>query len=327
MNEINMNMGMGNNNFGMNMNTGEMGGINNNFNNNFDMNNNMGMNNNFGMNNNMVTNNNMGMNNNMPMNMMNIRGMGGMNNNFNNNLGMNNNIGMNNNMGMNMINIPGMGGMNNNFNVNNNHNMGMNMNMRAMNNNFNNSFRMNNNNINNNDMNMNMNVGMMNNNFGVLQNNNMNNSMNQNFGLMEQLYNQFQGYDNPYEIQKGIVLGLNNGKFYQGYSNKNAPALSFFTSSSKQPNFNSNDLDYVNVVFVTQKGNSHIRFYNRYMKIHDMLVDFITNMGLNEKALERIQFLYNATLLNNLKNTTLIQFNINNHSKINVIDIHNVIGA
>ena len=76
------------------------------------------------------------------------------------------------------------------------------------------------------------------------------------------------------------------------------------------------------------KGNKHIKFFDKNMKIIDMLESFIQNFGISKNALNRIQFLYNATLLNNLdKNMTLDQFNIRNNSRINVIDQQDVIGA
>ena len=69
-----------------------------------------------------------------------------------------------------------------------------------------------------------------------------------------------------------------------------------------------------------------MRFYNKNMKIRKMLEDFLTKFGLSKNSLDRVQFLYNATIINKL-DMTLSQFNIVNNSKINVIDIHNVIGA
>ena len=132
-------------------------------------------------------------------------------------------------------------------------------------------------------------------------------------------------------MQKKIVFGLvkNNVIQYSNYCNKNAPPLSFLTQSSAFNNFfNSSDANIINVCFLTMKGNSHLRQYNKNITIKEMLEDFVKNMGLNINSLKRIQFLYNATLLNNLPNNlTLTQFNIMNNSKINVIDMFNIIGA
>ena len=143
---------------------------------------------------------------------------------------------------------------------------------------------------------------------------------------MQNLYNQFKGINDSYEMQKKIALGLNNGVTYKPFTNNNVPFLSFLTQSSKDNNFNPSNSDIINVVFVTMKGNNHMRFYNKNMKIREMLEDFLTKFGLSKNSLDRVQFLYNATIINKL-NMKLSQFNIVNNSKINVIDIHNVIGA
>ena len=281
---------------------------------------NMGQNMKGNMNTGMRMNNNMGMNMNMNMGMNII--MGGNNNRINNNFGMNNNnnFGMkNNNFGMNNNNNFRMN--NNNFGMNNNNNFGMN----------NNNFGMNNNNINfgmNNNPNFGMNNGMNNNNFGIMQNNFVNSP---NLNILEALYNQYKLINDPYEMQKKIVFGLVKNNFiqYSNYYNKNAPPLSFLTQSSAyNNNFNPSNSDIINVIFITMKGNTHLRQYNKNITIKDMLEDFVKNMGLNTNSLKRIQFLYNATLLNNLpQNMTLTQFNIGDNSRINIIDMFNVIGA
>ena len=215
----------------------------------------------------------------------------------------NTNLGMNMNMGNNI-------GMNNNMN-NNNNNFGMNNN--------NNNFGMNNNNF---GMNNN------NNNFGMMQNNIMFSNYSKNISLLEKLYNQYKFIKDPYEMQKKIALGLNNGAQYQNYFNKNALPFGFFTTSSTDNNSIPFNSEYINVIFVTMKGNSHIKLYKPNMKIKEMLEDFVIKNGLHTNTLNRIQFLYNATLLNNLpENMTLTQFNIVNNSKINVVDMFNVIGA
>jgi len=271
-------------------------------------------NNNMGMNG--INNNNMGMyemnNNNMGMNRINNNNMGM--NRMNNNMGMN---GMNNNMGMNgMNNNMGMNGMNNN-------NMGMN--------------RMNNNNMgmyemSNNKMGMN---GMNNNNMGMnrMNNNNMgmneinNNNMNMKYFLMENIFKECQNIKDPYEIQKNIVKKMNLEKECPVYLNNNAQKISFFTSSSVENNNNKN-CNLINIHFVTMKGNSHIKQYNKFMKIRDMLEDFVISFGLSKDALRRIQFLYNATNLYKLEdNLTLDEFNICDHCRINVVDMFDVIGA
>ena len=110
--------------------------------------------------------------------------------------------------------------------------------------------------------------------------------------------------------------------------NKNSQSLSFFTSSSVENNNNKQNLDLINIHFETMKGNSHVKKYYRFMKISDMLESFITSFGLSKDALKRVHFLYNATNLAKLdKNLKLNEFNIVDHSKINVIDMYDVIGA
>ena len=233
-------------------------------------------------------------NNNMGMYEMNNNdmGMNGMNN---NNMGM---YKMNNNdMGMNGINNNNMGmnGMNNNMEMNRmgNNNMGM--------------YEMNNN-----DMGMN----------GI-----NNNNMNMKYFLMENIFNEYQNIKDPYEIQKKIVKKMNLGKECPVYLNNNAQKISLFTSSSVENNNNKN-CNLINIHFVTMKGNSHIKQYNKFMKIRDMLEDFVISFGLSKDALRRIQFLYNATNLYKLdENLSLEEFNICDHCRINVIDMFDVIGA
>ena len=212
------------------------------------------------------------------------------NNNMNNNM-FNNNMGYNNNMRMN--------GMNNN----NNNNMGMN----GINNNNMGMYEMNNN-----DMGMN----------GI-----NNNNMNMKYFLMENIFNEYQNIKDPYEIQKKIVKKMNLGKECPVYLNNNAQKISLFTSSSVENNNNKN-CNLINIHFVTMKGNSHIKQYNKFMKIRDMLEDFVISFGLSKDALRRIQFLYNATNLYKLEeNLSLDEFNICDHCRINVVDMFDVIGA
>ena len=315
MNGINFNNNLG----GMPMINNKCIGMNNGMNNNFMMDNNIGridgnviggdFNNAMGINNNMLMNNNMPMNNNMNMNYNNML----MNNNMpmNNNMNMNyNNMLMNNNMFMNNM------AMNNNFGMNN---MAMNNNL-GMNNNMNNNMGMFNNIQKNN--NIKMNNKFRNNNIG--NNNNINNINNQNM-LMQDLFNQIKSLEDHYEMQKKVANFIKFSK----YVNPKIQPLPFFSqSTAEEKNINSFDNEIINVIFVMLKGNKHSKLYNKNKKIHDMLKDFVTSFGLNEKSLERIQFLYNATLLNKLpKDMTLSKFHINNNSKINVIDMFDVIGA
>jgi len=321
---INNNMGMNgmnNNNMGMNgVNNNNMGmnGMNNN--------NNMGMN---GMNNNNMRMNGMNNNNNMRMNGMNNNNMrmNGMNNNNMRMNGMNNN----NNIGMNGINNNNMrmNGMNNNNNMGmngiNNNNMGMN---EMNNNNIGMSRTYNNmemNKINNNNIGMsrtydNIEENRINNNMGF------NSNMNMEFLLMKNILNEYQKIKDPYEVQKNIVMKMNSGKEC-AVLNKNNQKISFLTSSSEDNN-NDQNHDLINLHFITLKGNKHVKRYRKNMKIRDMLEHFVVSFGLSKDALMRIQFLFNATNLYKLdKNMTLNEFNIIDHSRINVIDMYDVIGA
>ena len=252
----------------------------------------------------MMNNKCIGMNNGMNNNFMMDNNIGRIDGNviggdFNNAMGINNNMLMNNNMFMNNM------AMNNNLGMNNimNNNMGMFNNIQKNNNiKMNNKFR--------------------NNNIG--NNNNINNINNQNM-LMQDLFNQIKSLEDHYEMQKKVANFIKFSK----YVNPKIQPLPFFSqSTAEEKNINSFDNEIINVIFVMLKGNKHSKLYNKNKKIHDMLKDFVTSFGLNEKSLERIQFLYNATLLNKLpKDMTLSKFHINNNSKINVIDMFDVIGA
>ena len=168
---------------------------------------------------------------------------------------------------------------------------------------------------------MNMNKGINNNNFN--QNNNNNKDI-----LKKNLYEKYKHIKDPYQLQKKIALGLNKGKPYSNYSNKNSRPLDFLSKSSEDKSNESINEGNINIIFLGLKGNKHCRVYNKDMKIKEMLKNFVLNVGLTEKALERIQFIFNATLLNNLKeDLTLTQFHIKNQSIIHIIDMQDIIGA
>ena len=179
-------------------------------------------------------------------------------------------------------------------------------------------------------MNMNNNN---NNNMNCMNNNyvpNINNNMiinNPNLSLMENLFKQLQFNDNGFAIQLGIANGLYNmpcnNNVLAGNQNYN-----FLMESSGKNFFEMGDPNYINVIFVTMKGNKHIRQYYTYEKIISVLEKFVISVGLSKDALKKITFLFNATNLNTLgKDITLAEFNVKNNSRINVIDISNVIGA
>ena len=216
---------------------------------------------------------------------------------FNNNPCFNN---MNMNMGL-MNNMNMMNNMNNMNKNNNNCMFGMNMNN-------NNCFGMNN------MCNNGMNMDNFNNNF-------------YNINLLTVLYNQFKNQNNGYSIQLGIALGLNNNQPYNNYFKP--PSYAFLTSSSKDNNFaNFGDPELINIVFVALKRNRHSRSYKKSEKIIDVLKKFLNSVGLSENALGEIEFIFNATNLNNVKkDVTLRDSRIKNNSIIYLVDKNNIIGA
>ena len=216
----------------------------------------------------------------------------------------------------------------------------MNMNQTNMNN----MNMMNGNNCNNMMMNQNNNTNQCNINYMNMNNNNYNqmNCMGNNYtpninnnmvinnpflSLMENLFKQLQFDDNGFAIQLGIANGLYNmsSNNYVLAGNKN---YKFLTTSSGNNFAELGDPNYINIVFVTMKGNKHIRQYYTYETINSVLEKFVISVGLSKDALTKITFLFNATNLNTLgKSMTLSEFNVKNNSRINVIDISDVIGA
>ena len=217
-----------------------------------------------------------------------------------------NNMRMNqNNMMMNqsnMMNIPNPSNMM--INQNNN-NMMMNQNNMRMNPNQNN-------------MMMNQNMFMTN-----TINNNFNN---QQFSFKEQLFRQFQNVGDPYQIQKGIALGLNNGQEYQNYVAGGNQIHNFLKTSSND--YQRGGFDKVNIVFAVMKGNIHSRVYQRKETVRNMLIKFIKSVGLMEYHLNNIYFLFNAGKLNSInQDKTLDEIGLINGSRITVIDLKDIIGA
>ena len=189
----------------------------------------------------------------------------------------------------------------------------------------------------------NMNINMINNmgnaGFNNMYNNNMQNwtgdenngngfNNNSQMFLMKNIFENLKFEEDPYKIQKGIAICLNNNT-----SDKNnvLGGNSLFTTSTNDDNFknNNNDSkDIINIIFISMKGHTHNRKYNKNGKIRDILESFLEGFGLPKSALKEIHFLYNAANLNNLKeNVTLKQFNIVNFARINIIDMKNIIAA
>ena len=227
-----------------------------------------------------------------------------------------------------MINQNNMG-----INQNNRNNMMMNPNNMMMNPNQNNiMINQNNNNMmmnqNQNNMMMNKNPNnMMMNNQNMLMTNTINNNFNnQQFSFKEQLFQKFQNVKDPYEIQKGIALGLNNGQEYQNYVAGGNKIHNFLKNSSNDNQMGG--FDKVNIIFAVMKGNIHSRVYNRKDTVRTMLVKFMQSVGLHEYHLNNIYFLFNAGKLNSVnQNKTLDEIGLINGSRITVIDLKDIIGA
>lgn len=209
-----------------------------------------------------------------------------------------------------------------------------NMNMMINNNNmfqyFNNM--MNNlNNMNNMDMNFYNNMG--NPGFNNMQDwpGNQNNGFNNNsqIFLMQNIFDNLKFQEDPYKIQKAIALCIDNNNHKDKYvSGGNALFTTSTNDKNYDKNFNNNSKDTINIVFVSMKGNRHIRKYDQNDKIINVLENFLKEFGLPKNALKEIQFLYNAVNLNNLEeNITLKEYGVKNSARINIIDMKNIIAA
>jgi len=225
--------------------------------------------------------------------------------------------------------------MNNNNANNNIHNSMYNIMINNMNNIMNNYP---NNNIPNN-----QNINMINNmpNSMVINNNNMKNNFNNDMNnhtmaqssqnLKNRLFEQFKKEKNPYNIQKGIALGLNNNQNYQRYDNGNkVHEFNKFSSNENPQNINNiNKANIINIIFAAMKGNIHSRTFDRKDTIKNMLLKFMKSVGLNEYYLDKIYFLFNSSKLNNPDNQkkTIEEMGIRNGSKVTIIDVKDIIGA
>ena len=196
----------------------------------------------------------------------------------------------------------------NNFNNNCNNTLGDNFN-NPNNFNFNKNY---NNNFNNNNFNNNIN-----NNFNNYYNDDNNSKINQ----MKDLYNKFSSLE-PYEFQKKIAKTSNNN------NNPSNQLNDPFLSSSKEKECDNPEEDTINIVFIMMKGNKHIKNYKSNETIGGVLEKFIRSLDIHVNTLKEIYFLYNATNLNNVNpNKTISDLYIRNFTRINVIDMKNIIGS
>ena len=195
------------------------------------------------------------------------------------------------------------------------------------NNNFNNMNMMNS--FNNNNMNMNfVNNNMINQPNMNINNNNIYNMMQNSVNFKKDLLRRSLTEKDPVKIQMKIALGLNNNRPYENYL-KGGNQTPAFMKQSSSDNIPKGSDDKINVVFQVMKGNIHNRAFNKTDTIQQMLLKFIKSLGLLEKHLDNIYFLFNATNLNTIsnKNQTLVQFGIKDGSKVTIIDMGNIIGA
>ena len=216
-------------------------------------------------------------------------------------------------------------------------NQNTNANINFMNQNPNTFRPINNNNFNNmnmmNNFNNNMNMNFMNNNMINQPNMNMNNNniynmMQNSVNFKKDLLRRSLTEKDPVKIQMKIALGLNNNRPYENYL-KGGNQTPAFMKQSSSDNIPKGSDDKINVVFQVMKGNIHNRAFNKTDTIQQMLLKFIKSLGLLEKHLDNIYFLFNATNLNTItnKNQTLVQFGIKDGSKVTIIDMGNIIGA
>jgi len=195
------------------------------------------------------------------------------------------------------------------------------------NNNFNNMNMMNS--FNNNNMNMNfVNNNMINQPNMNINNNNIYNMMQNSVNFKKDLLRRSSTEKDPVKIQMKIALGLNNNRPYENYL-KGGNQTPAFMKQSSSDNIPKGLDDKINVVFQVMKGNIHNRAFNKTDTIQQMLLKFIKSLGLLEKHLDNIYFLFNATNLNTItnKNQTLVQYGIKDGSRVTIIDLNNIIGA
>ena len=215
-------------------------------------------------------------------------------------------------------------------------NQNTNANINFMNKNQNTFRPINNNNFNNmnmmNNFNNNMNMNFMNNNMinqsNINMNDNIYNMMQNSVNFKKDLLRRCSTEKDPVKIQMKIALGLNNNRPYENYL-KGGNQTPAFMKQSSSDNIPKGSDDKINVVFQVMKGNIHNRAFNKTDTIQQMLLKFIKSLGLLEKHLDNIYFLFNATNLNTIsnKNQTLVQFGIKDGSKVTIIDMGNIIGA
>ena len=207
-------------------------------------------------------------------------------------------------------------------------NQNTNANINFMNQNPNTFRHFNNNNNNFNNMNMNFMNNNMINQSNINMNDNIYNMMQNSVNFKKDLLRRCSTEKDPVKIQMKIALGLNNNRPYENYL-KGGNQTPAFMKQSSSDNIPKGSDDKINVVFQVMKGNIHNRAFNKTDTIQQMLLKFIKSLGLLEKHLDNIYFLFNATNLNTItnKNQTLVQFGIKDGSKVTIIDMGNIIGA
>ena len=158
-----------------------------------------------------------------------------------------------------------------------------------------------------------------------VQNNYLQNWNNKNY--MENVYNKLlaQNLQNdPVKMQNYIAKEINNWKPYVHDINGHTSNKLFMSSSGSIKK----DENLINIHFITLRANEHIRQYKKKDTLQFMFDDFMKFLGIAPEAIKEIYFIFSATNLNHQnKNKTLEQLRILDHSRINVIDSKNIIGA
>ena len=169
-------------------------------------------------------------------------------------------------------------------------------------------------------MNMNPNLMQLYNNMNQMNMNQMNmNQMNMNKMNMNQMnINQKNSNQNKMNFIKVSPLEAKNRTNVL----KNIPNINFDASSpfDNSPN--------ANIVFNTQKGQvtNLIASYN--MKVKDLLLTYVTKLGLGPGVMgESLFFLFNGQKLNFKEEKTVFEIGLHNGGHIVVLDKKEVIGA
>ena len=251
-----------------------------------------------------LNNNNNIWNNPQPQNIIN-------NNNFNNN----NNLNFNNNFNNN---FNGNNAFNNNNNINLNFNKNINNNPSSFNNNFNpNNF----NNFNNNFNNFNNNLNNINNNHNNFSNNH-NNMINMNLAN-NSLININQNLNNK-KLEEEIFN--NNGTIYMSQTVEEVMPRkeeTLYVNKEMQ-----NQPDTINVTFYSSTGFNIMITVSKFISFEELFKIYMKRLNLPDTHIGNdILFSFNGKIVDHKSKVPIWNFLIMNNSRIEVLDIGNVLGA